>query len=199
MHNGEQETEPSCGTIALECAAFLNGTLAEYWDDKGMDVPVWAWMNLLAHGTARQIGECVLRPYRPRRSSRNWHIARAYLAYEVLDLTDLEFTLARDAVVGPDPSGARDVGPPRGRPPDAPAVGRPGRRQPALPARRARSSSGRYDERRCTQRSTVRVSAGRGRIPTRSMRSWNSRRSNRSPSRSAASARNRTISRRPTM
>jgi hypothetical protein len=51
-------------------------------------------MNLLAHGTARQIGECVLRPYRPRRASRNWHIARSYLAYEVLDLTDLEYTLA---------------------------------------------------------------------------------------------------------
>jgi hypothetical protein len=83
-----------CGTTALECEAFLNGSLAEYWDDKGADVPVWAWMNLLAHGTARQIGECVLRPYRPRRGSRSWRVARSYLAYEVLDLTDLEFTLA---------------------------------------------------------------------------------------------------------
>ena len=83
-----------CGTIASECEAFLDGTLAEYWDDKGMDVPVWAWMNLLAHGSARRIGECVLRPYRPRPASRSWRIARSYLAYEVLDLTDLEYTLA---------------------------------------------------------------------------------------------------------
>jgi hypothetical protein len=92
VHNGEQDTRS--GTVVRECEAFLDGTLAEYWDDKGMDVPAWAWTNLLAHGTPRQIGECVLRPYRPRRASRSWHIARAYLAYEVLDLTDLAFTLA---------------------------------------------------------------------------------------------------------
>jgi hypothetical protein len=92
VQNSEQET--ACGTIALECEAFLAGTLAEYWDDKGMEVPVWTYMNLLAHGDARRIGECVLRPDWPRRSSRSWRVARSYLAFEVLDLTDLEFTLA---------------------------------------------------------------------------------------------------------
>jgi hypothetical protein len=92
VQNSEQYT--ACGTIVLECEAFLGGTLAEYWDDKGAEVPVWAWMNLLAHGTARQIGHCVLRPFRSRQGSRSWHVARSYLAYEVLDLTDLEFTLA---------------------------------------------------------------------------------------------------------
>ena len=96
VQNSEQNSEQytACGTIALECEAFLAGTLAEYWEDKGMDLPVWAYMNLLAHGDARQIGECVLRPFRTRRGSRSWRVARAYLAYEVLDLTDLEFTLA---------------------------------------------------------------------------------------------------------
>ena len=59
-----------------------------------MEVPVWAWMNLLAHGTARQIGECVFRPDRPRRAGRSWRVARSYLAFEVLDLTEVEFTLA---------------------------------------------------------------------------------------------------------
>jgi hypothetical protein len=91
VQNSEQHT--ACGTIALESEAFLAGTLAEYWDDKGMEVPVWTWMNLLAHGDARQIGECVLRPDRTRRTSRSWRVARSYLAYDVLDLTDLEFTL----------------------------------------------------------------------------------------------------------
>jgi hypothetical protein len=92
VQNSEQET--AYGTIALECEAFLGGTLAEYWDDKGMEVPVWTYMNLLAHGDARRIGECVLRPDWPRRASRSWRVARSYLAFEVLDLTDLEFTLA---------------------------------------------------------------------------------------------------------
>jgi hypothetical protein len=90
----DSEHHTACGTIALECESFLEGTLAEYWDDKGMDVPVWAWMNMLAHGSTRRIGECVLRPSRPRPASRSWRVARSYLAYEVLDLTDLEFTLA---------------------------------------------------------------------------------------------------------
>jgi hypothetical protein len=88
------EEYSSCGTIAMECEAFLGGTLAEYWDDKGSDIPVWAWMNLLAHGTVRQIGECVLRPSWPQSEGRSWRVARSYLAYDVLDLTDLEFTLA---------------------------------------------------------------------------------------------------------
>jgi hypothetical protein len=64
VHDGEQDA--AYGTIALECEAFLLGGLADYWDAKGMEVPVWAWMNLLAHGTARRIGECVLPPDKPR-------------------------------------------------------------------------------------------------------------------------------------
>jgi hypothetical protein len=48
----------------------------------------------LAHGDPRQIGECVLRPYRPRWATHSCRVARSSLAYEVLDLTDLEFTQA---------------------------------------------------------------------------------------------------------
>ena len=92
MHDSEQDT--GSGTIAVESEAFLSGSLVEYWDDNGIAVPVWAWMNLLAHGTARQIGECVLRPDAPRRVGRSWRGARSYLAFEVLDLTDVDFTLA---------------------------------------------------------------------------------------------------------
>jgi hypothetical protein len=95
VHSGEQcDQYTACGTTASECEAFLDGTLAEQWDDRGLDIPVWAWLNLLAHGSAELIRECILRPYRPHRASRNWRAARSYLAYGVLDLTDLEFTLA---------------------------------------------------------------------------------------------------------
>ncbi len=80
--------------VAQECEAFLNGTLAEYWEDKGIVVPVWAWTNLLAHGSLAQIAHSVSRPGRIRRCGRTWAIARAYMAYEVLDLVDAEFTLA---------------------------------------------------------------------------------------------------------
>ena len=91
MHNSEQDA--GYGTIALESEAFLLGSLVECWDDRGIAVPVWAWMNPLAHGTARQVGECVFGPDKPRRVGRSWRVARSYLAFEVLDLTDVEFTL----------------------------------------------------------------------------------------------------------
>jgi hypothetical protein len=73
--------------LAAECDAYLNGTLAEYWEENGTAVPVWTWTNLLAHGSDGQIADCVHRPAKPRRTGRSWQIARSYLAYEVLDLT----------------------------------------------------------------------------------------------------------------
>ena len=81
------------GVLASECEAFLNGTLAEYWEERGTAVPVWTWTNLLAHGSESQITDSVHRPSKPRRTGRSWRIARSYLAYEVLELTREDFTL----------------------------------------------------------------------------------------------------------
>ena len=86
MH--ERDRQPAGVILAMECEAFLTGTLAEYWEQRGVLVPVWAWTNLLAHGSETLIGEVVSRPYRPRRAARSWRIARSYLAYQVMDLTD---------------------------------------------------------------------------------------------------------------
>jgi hypothetical protein len=82
------------GTVAFECAAFLEGTLAEYWEDRGIVVPVWAWLNLLAHGSEAEIAESMLQTRQSRRTAHGWRAARSSLAYEVLDLLDDEFTLA---------------------------------------------------------------------------------------------------------
>jgi hypothetical protein len=75
----------SSSVVVMECQAFLTGTLAEYWDERGTVVPVWAWTNLLAHGSEQQIGESVIHPLRPRRTGRSWRIAQSFLAYQVLD------------------------------------------------------------------------------------------------------------------
>ncbi len=79
--------------LPQECEAFLHGTLAEYWDDRGVAVPVWAWTNLLAHGSAPLITEIASRPYRNRRLARSWRIARSYLATEIFELVDPVYTL----------------------------------------------------------------------------------------------------------
>ena len=75
-------------SVAVGCEAFLNGTLAEYWERQGFTVPVWAWTNLLAHGSAEQIAESMVRPQRSRRIVRSWRIARSYMANELLEVTD---------------------------------------------------------------------------------------------------------------
>jgi hypothetical protein len=92
MFEREREAMGS-SLVCQECEAFLDGTLAEFWDDRGIVVPVWAWTNLLAHGNESLITETVARPYRNRRITRSWRIARSYLAYELFDLIDPEFTL----------------------------------------------------------------------------------------------------------
>ncbi len=92
MHKWEQQAGGD--TVALECEAFLHGTLAEFWDERGMVVPVWAWTNLLAHGSEDMIAESAARPPKPRHITRSWRIARSYLAHQVLDLTDTPYTLA---------------------------------------------------------------------------------------------------------
>lgn len=89
----EREQAVGCSVLANECSAFLKGTLAEYWDDKGLTVPVWAWTNLLAHGDEDRIADSVARPRCVRRIARSWSVARSYLALEILGLLDESLSL----------------------------------------------------------------------------------------------------------
>lgn len=79
--------------IVLECEAYLNGTLAEFWEERGKPVPVWTWTNVLAHGTESRIHESMYGSSKQRRTGRSWRIARSYLAYQVLDLASEHFTI----------------------------------------------------------------------------------------------------------
>jgi hypothetical protein len=90
----KRERDGGSSVLVTECEAFLDGTLAEYWEEKGMNVPVWAWTNMLAHGSENRIVQSVVHPNRPRQMARSWRIARSYLAYELLELTDDDETLA---------------------------------------------------------------------------------------------------------
>ena len=74
--------------LADECAAFLTGTLTDRWEADGMAVPIWAWTNLLAHGSRDMIAGAVSRPSRHRLLTRCWWIARAQLADLILETTD---------------------------------------------------------------------------------------------------------------
>lgn len=76
-------------TLVGESEAFLIGQLAEQIDRNGERVPVWAWTNLLAHGSAADLETERQVPYiRVNTPGERWRAARSYLAEEVSDLAE---------------------------------------------------------------------------------------------------------------
>lgn len=76
-------------TLVAECEAFLHGHLAEEIDGRAERVPVWAWTNLLAHGSETDLQAERRAPYRRvNASNERWRAARSYLAEEVSDLAE---------------------------------------------------------------------------------------------------------------
>ena len=65
--------------------AFLCGRLVERAEAHGDFVPVWAWTNLLAHGSDKDLrAELTMGLPQRDKAVRQWHEARSYLAAEVL-------------------------------------------------------------------------------------------------------------------
>jgi hypothetical protein len=82
-----REREPAARELVVECDAFVTGLYAEYLLARCRRVPVWAWTNLLAHGTEHDLHEAVvIGGARVPLAAQLWWSARAYLAGEVLDM-----------------------------------------------------------------------------------------------------------------
>ena len=76
---GDSKPTGPAGSAVEDCASFLSGDLVEYLLAKHKAIPVWAWVNLLAHGTYEQLlGEI------SSTQDREWSRLRAYLAAEVV-------------------------------------------------------------------------------------------------------------------
>jgi hypothetical protein len=76
------ETDPDIGD---ECGLFLAGRYAEHFRTRQRHLPLWVWLNPLAHGTRDEIaswaaGAC------DRPESREWSQAITFLAVCVLDM-----------------------------------------------------------------------------------------------------------------
>jgi hypothetical protein len=71
--------------LVAECEEFLKGRLAEQWAKEDRHVPAWAWINVLAHGSASRLetlrdGELgALRAGEP-----SWNQALSFLASAVI-------------------------------------------------------------------------------------------------------------------
>lgn len=80
------ERKALAAELFSDCEAFLLGRYAEHVPERGAAVPVWAWTNLLAHGTEPDLRATAAALGAPGTDA--WHAARARLAAEVLALTD---------------------------------------------------------------------------------------------------------------
>lgn len=82
------------GELAAACEAVLRGRYVEHLEERHCRVPAWAWVNLLAHGSAEDLENAtsLAGDGQPQR----WRAARAYLAGEILGVADRGGTSLRD-------------------------------------------------------------------------------------------------------
>lgn len=82
--------DPNGAQLVAECEAYLNGTFAELLQEKGRPVPVWAWVNLLAHGDQAALRDVASRLTMadPPGRAPDWWRARSFLAGEIVALVD---------------------------------------------------------------------------------------------------------------
>lgn len=78
------EGRPPRGSLASEAEAFLRGELAERLEERGAPTPVWAWTNVLAHGTEDALRRATAQQWPGAVANATWHRVRAFLATEVL-------------------------------------------------------------------------------------------------------------------
>lgn len=76
--------DPAAAALIEECQAFLDGSFAELVEASGVTVPVWAWLNLLAHGTMTELRD----EADALGEGDRWRQARAFLAGEVIEVID---------------------------------------------------------------------------------------------------------------
>jgi hypothetical protein len=71
--------------LAADCEALLLCSYADRLDARRVPVPVWAWTNLLAHGSQGDLRIQAGSVGAGSAASRSWREARAYLATEILE------------------------------------------------------------------------------------------------------------------
>lgn len=77
----QEGTDLLCREFVEECAAFLDGRLVEALEARKVPVPMWAWSNLLAHGSMEQLRLASLEECKRRADEYSeWRKSRSQLA-----------------------------------------------------------------------------------------------------------------------
>lgn len=72
--------------FVAECEAFLSGHYAQCLADENRPVPVWAWLNVLAHGSEDDLTALAASdpPARGSQGASAWRGALGFLAQELM-------------------------------------------------------------------------------------------------------------------
>jgi len=84
MWRRPRDRDPHVEQLIEECESFLAGAYVERREARGEPVPVWAWMNVLAHGTDAELRAAAMN----RSGGDEGHQALAFVAGELVDLID---------------------------------------------------------------------------------------------------------------
>ncbi len=78
--------EDVAALLIAECEAYLLGSYVEHLETRAEPIPVWAWTNLLAHGSRADLVRAAKEVHGGRSPARRWRVVRALVAREVLDV-----------------------------------------------------------------------------------------------------------------
>lgn len=87
--DGDRVRWPDGRQLVRECEAFMSGRLAEEMELARQPVPSWAWINMLAHGSPRQLrlmaGGALVDQFV---EAEAWERGLSFLAREVLAVVE---------------------------------------------------------------------------------------------------------------
>src|SRR5947209_423342 len=104
MRIRRQPPEPTRMSIGAECDAYLRGEYVEYASALGWKIPVWGWINAVAHGDEPRLARLAVFGYRREialAGRKDWNRAVSCIASAVLeqatqpgtDLADLQASM----------------------------------------------------------------------------------------------------------
>ncbi|MDA8309651.1 MAG: hypothetical protein M0Z46_03395 [Actinomycetota bacterium] len=81
----DEEEGDDVAELIAECEAYVVGGYAEHLGRHAEQIPVWAWTNLLAHGSREDLVRAAREVHSIWSPSRQWRVARGLIAREVLN------------------------------------------------------------------------------------------------------------------
>ena len=86
----QREVKLAADFLAMESAAFLNGTMEELYESFGLPIPGWVRLNRLTHGDEKAVRQIAATSLQSP-PAHDWQWPVIHLARELVELSELEY------------------------------------------------------------------------------------------------------------